>query len=73
MCHTFPVMSERRFVILKYMRKTPSLAFCAACHLNFFVPMELANDPIGAEEHLRQKYADHKCRPMVFSLAVPRE
>jgi len=29
--------------------------------------MELVNDPEGAEEHLRQKYADHKCRPLVFS------
>ena len=60
-------MAVRRFLILKYMQKTPSMATCEACHLKFFVPMELVNDPEGAEEHLRQKYGDHKCRPMLFS------
>jgi len=64
-------MVERKFIILKYVGKTPSLASCVGCHLKFLVPMELVNDPVGAEEHLRQKYADHKCRPIEFSQIVP--
>jgi hypothetical protein len=60
-------MAERRFQILKYIQKAPSTATCEACHLKFFVPMDLLNDPAGAEEHLRRKYADHKCRPILFA------
>jgi len=55
-------MSDRRFVVLHYTGKTPSLATCEACQLKFFVPMRLAKDPAGAEEYLREKYADHKCK-----------
>jgi len=43
------------------------MATCEACHLKFFVPMDLVNNPEGAEEHLRHKYGDHKCRPTPFS------
>jgi hypothetical protein len=56
-----PVMVKTGFLILKYVQKTPSLAACEACHLKFFVPMELANDPEGAEDYLRGRYANHKC------------
>ena len=65
-------MVERTFIILKYVHKTSSLASCGACHLKFFVPMALVNDPRGAEEHLRQKYVDHKCRPVPFAHAGPQ-
>jgi len=34
-------MQERRFLILKYVQKTPSMAAREACHLKFFVPMGL--------------------------------
>jgi hypothetical protein len=54
-------MNEGRFVILKHVGKAPSLAACEGCQLKFFVPMALINDPAGAEEHLRAKYADHDC------------
>jgi hypothetical protein len=66
-------MAERKFVILKYMQKTPSMASCGACHLKFFVPMELVDDPAGAEEHLRQKYVEHKCRPLLFNQVFQQE
>jgi|HubBroStandDraft_5_1064220.scaffolds.fasta_scaffold262867_1 hypothetical protein len=62
-CATLPAMAERSFVILRLVGKTPSMAACEACHLNSFVPMELVDDPDGAEEDLRQKYADHTCKP----------
>jgi hypothetical protein len=55
-------MSERRFVILKYTGPTPTLASCSACQLKFFLPLEMIHDPIGAEEHLRERYGDHKCK-----------
>jgi hypothetical protein len=55
-------MAERRFLILKRMGRTPSLATCEQCHLKFFVPLELIKDPEKAELGLRQKYADHKCK-----------
>jgi hypothetical protein len=47
-------MAERRFQILKFMQKAPSTATCEACHLKFFVSMELGPDPVGAEQHLQQ-------------------
>jgi len=65
-------MAERGFLILKHVQRAPRMATCEACHIKFFIPMELVNDPQGAEEHLRQKYADHTCRPLVFSHAVPK-
>jgi len=37
---------ERRFVILKYMRVTPSLATCDRCHLKFFTPLDVIRDPL---------------------------
>jgi len=55
-------MAEPRFVILKYVGKTPSFASCEGCQLKFFIPMALVNDPVGAEDHLRGKYAAHDCR-----------
>ena len=33
----------------------------------FFVPMDLVDDQVEAEDHLRQKYADHECRPPLSS------
>jgi len=56
-------MTERRFVILKYMLKTPRLATCERCHIKFFTPLELMGKPLEAEDHLRGKFADHTCRP----------
>jgi hypothetical protein len=64
-------MIESRFLILKHVGKTPSLATCQACHLKFFVPMPLVNDPRGAEDYLRQRHAEHKCKPVVFSQTSP--
>jgi len=48
--------SERRFVILKYMRKTASMATCERCHLKFFTPLELIREPVEAENNLRDKF-----------------
>jgi hypothetical protein len=55
-------MDERRFLILKYMGRTPSMATCEQCHLRFFVPLELIKDPAQAELKLRQKFVNHKCK-----------
>jgi len=60
-------MAERRLVILKYMLRTPRLATCAGCHLKFFTPLELLSRPVEAEEHLRDKFAGHTCRPSFHS------
>lgn len=52
---------ERKFVILRVVGNAPAMASCEACHLKFFVPMELMKDPHEAEEFLRKKYSDHRC------------
>ncbi len=59
--------SERRFVILNYMRMTPSLATCERCHLRFVTPLELIKEPLEAEHHLRGKFARHSCQPVPFA------
>jgi hypothetical protein len=58
---------ERRFVILKYMRVTPSLATCDRCHLKFFTPLDVIRDPLDAEQNLRGKFASHTCLPVPFA------
>lgn len=58
---------ERRLVILKYMRKTPSLASCGRCHLKFFTPLDLIREPLEAENNLRDKFVSHKCQPVPFT------
>jgi hypothetical protein len=55
-------MAERQLVILKYSGKTPSLAMCGSCHLKFFTPRELTNDPAKAEVNLRRKFERHECK-----------
>ena len=58
---------ERQFVILKYIHETASLATCGRCHLKFFTPLELIREPLEAENNLRDKFASHKCRPVLFA------
>jgi hypothetical protein len=55
-------MPERRFAILKYSGKAPSLAACEFCHLKFFTPSELKNNPVEAEMYLREKFQWHECK-----------
>ena len=57
---------ERRFLILKYMNRTPSLGTCERCHLKFFTPLDLIRDPLEAEHNLRGKFASHTCLPVPF-------
>jgi len=57
---------ERRFVILKYMGKTPSLGTCDRCQLKFFTPTELMREPLEAEHNLLGKFASHTCQPVPF-------
>ena len=65
--HTIGKMRERRFLILKYMQKTPSLATCEGCHVKFFTPLDLMGESRKAEEHLLDKFASHKCKPGFFA------
>ena len=65
-------MAERAFVILKRIHATPSLAACERCHLKFFTPLELMGKPREAEEHLRDKFASHTCKPSYFASAPNR-
>jgi hypothetical protein len=60
-------MAELGFTILKRVGKTPSMAACERCKMKFFVPMLLIDDPTAAEQHLWQKYTDHKCKPVLSS------
>lgn len=60
--HTFCAMNEGGFLILTYTGKTPSMAMCQMCELKFFLPIPFEGTSAGAEDHLRQKYADHRCK-----------
>ena len=53
--------AERKFVILKHVRKVPSLASCSHCQRKFFTPNSYSNDPIGAEQYLLDKFEIHRC------------
>jgi hypothetical protein len=57
--------ADSRFVILKYVHKTPSLATCERCNIKFFTPSELMGRSLQAEDHLREKFASHTCKPSV--------
>lgn len=53
---------ERSFVVLKAVNKVPTLAGCTNCQVKFFTPQSYARDSVGAEEHLRLKFSEHKCQ-----------
>src|SRR5208282_288926 len=54
---------ERYFVVLKWKDQVPYLASCARCGHKFFTPNgRFRNDPVGAEEYLRDKYVRHECK-----------
>lgn len=55
-------MAESRLAILMYSDKTPSFAMCERCHLKFFTPRHLTNDPVEAEGNLRLKFEWHECK-----------
>jgi hypothetical protein len=55
-------MSSPRFVFLKYVGKTPSLAGCANCQLKCFTPQDFLKNPEAAGEYLRLKFSSHECK-----------
>lgn len=54
-------MTERTFIILRYVNKVPAMASCAKCKLKFFASNTYRNDPFQAEQYLRQKFEEHEC------------
>ena len=52
---------ERRFVIVKYVGKVPSMASCAKCQRKCFSPPTFAPDCVGAAEYLGYKFDVHDC------------
>ncbi|MGA2005042.1 MAG: hypothetical protein ABSG70_16775 [Terriglobales bacterium] len=62
LCQTSPAMKvDPKFVILKHMGKTPSMATCARCHIKFFTPLDLLKSPQKAVENLLDQFGRHKC------------
>jgi hypothetical protein len=55
-------MDELGFVIIKWERKTPSLAMCQHCEIKFFTVRELSDDPVKAERFLRARFVAHNCK-----------
>jgi len=53
--------AERNFVILKHVKKVPSLASCSHCQRKFFTPNSYYKDPVGAEQYLLGKFEAHRC------------
>jgi hypothetical protein len=56
------MMPERRFKILKYSGKTPTLATCELCDLKFFIPNDSKLKLVEAEMYLREKFQWHDCK-----------
>jgi len=61
LCQTVLAMAERRFLILNYANKVPSMASCTKCQRKFFTPNTYFEDSIGAEQYLAEKFAAHDC------------
>jgi len=62
LCQTSPSMKvDPKFVILKHMGKTPSMATCERCHVKFFTPLDLLKSPQKAVENLLDQFSRHKC------------
>ena len=55
--------TDRRFVILRYEGKVPTMASCAKCARKFFTPTALMRDASGAEMYLGRKFDLHLCEP----------
>jgi hypothetical protein len=53
--------AERKFVILRYQGKVPTMAGCAKCQRKFFTPFSFSLDPLGAEWYLLSKFDLHRC------------
>ena len=53
--------AERKVVILKYVRKVPSLASCSLCQSKFFTPTSYYHNPIEAERYLQDKLDLNRC------------
>ena len=58
---TVPVMTERRFVVLRCEGKVPAMALCTNCQRKFFTPAAFAVDAVGAECYLIHKFDLHRC------------
>jgi hypothetical protein len=48
-------------MILKKVKKTPTLAVCSKCQRNFFTPISFYKNRIGAEQYLQAKFDLHLC------------
>ena len=58
----FPAMADQTsLIVLRYVNKTPSLASCAKCQRKFFTPNTYYNDPVSADQYLRDKFELHDC------------
>lgn len=61
LCKSVPPMAERRFIILRYVGKAPTMASCTKCQRKFFTPSTHTRDAVGADEYLRRKFDLHTC------------
>jgi hypothetical protein len=57
------VKVDPKFVILKHMGKTPSMATCEDCHIKFFTPLDQIKNSLKAAENLHDQFSRHKCVP----------
>jgi hypothetical protein len=57
------MLTGPRFIILKYMGKSPSMATCERCHVKFFTPLHLIKNPLKAKGNLHDQFSQHTCRP----------
>ncbi len=60
-------LAERSIVVMAYKDGAPGLACCSRCSLKFFTPLNLSDDPLSAENYLREKFDNHICKVLPFA------
>jgi hypothetical protein len=58
---------ERRFIVLKFIHRIPTMATCERCHLKFFALLERFGKPVEAEKAMREKFDAHEFKPVHFA------
>src|ERR1035441_10886035 len=63
---------DPKFVILKHMGKTPSMASRERCHIKFFTPLDLIKNPLKAVENLHNS-AFGNAQETPAAIAIPNQ
>jgi hypothetical protein len=65
-------MAKRSLRVVKWVGTIPVLGVCMFCNRTFSVPLTVMRRVIDAQEHLRNKFAEHKCKLVDTSQNTPQ-